>query len=249
VAGPGDALVGREEDLDVRFGARIAADEIDHLGVRIGGEPALIGFGIGDRCREADAAEPGRDFLEARHGKAEEVAAFAGGEGVDLVDDDGGEVAEEEVAVLVAEEEAERFGRGQQHLRRADALALLAVGRRVAGAGLDADGEVHLLDRSEEIALNVGCERLQRRDVEGVEAVGGRFDQLYEAGEEAGQRLAGSGRRDEQGAPPGAGGGEHLLLVAAQRPALAGEPAGYGGRQAFGLHVRQGRRVLWTLLA
>ena len=68
------------------------------------------------------------------------------------------------------------------------------------------------------------AERFQRGDVEGVEALGRRFDQLHDRGEKSGQGLAGAGGRDEQCAPPGPGGGQHLELVAARGPALGGEP-------------------------
>jgi hypothetical protein len=135
----------------------------------MGSEPGLVAFGIGDGGGKRDAAEPGRELLQARHGEREEIAALAGREGVDFVDDDGAEVCEQKRAVFVAEEERQRFGGGQQHVRRLHALALLAVGRRVAGAGLDPDVEVHLGDRGEEIALDVDGEGFERRDVEGVE--------------------------------------------------------------------------------
>ena len=131
---------------------------------------------------------------------------------------------EQKCAVLVAEQQAERFRRGQQDLRRPHPLPGLAVGGRVAGPGLDPDVEPHLADRVEQIALDVDRQRLERRDVEGVEALAGRFDQLGERGEEPGQGLAGAGRRDQQGVAAGAGGGEHLELVAARRPALRREP-------------------------
>ena len=71
----------------------------------------------------------------------------------------------------VAEQQAERFRRGQQDLRRPHPLARLAVGRRVAGPGLDPDVEPHLADRVEQVALDVDRERLERRDVERVQAL------------------------------------------------------------------------------
>ena len=44
--------------------------------------------------------------------------------------------------------------------------------RRVAGAGLDADRQPHFRNRRFEVARDVDRERLQRRDVEGVQAAG-----------------------------------------------------------------------------
>ena len=53
--------------------------------------------------------------------------------------------------------------------RRIAALALALRGRRVAGAGLDADRQAHLGDRPFQIARDVDRQRLQRRDVERVQ--------------------------------------------------------------------------------
>ena len=133
---------------------------------------------------------------------------------------------EQRDAVLVAEQQAQRFGRGQQHLRRPHALPRLAVGGRVAGAGLDPDRQAHLLDRRQQVALHVDRQRLERRDVERVQPVGRRLDQLGQGRQEAGQRLARPGRRDQQRAAPGARRGQHLELVPARRPALGREPVG-----------------------
>src|SRR3546814_9721321 len=88
-------------------------------------------------------------------------------------------------------------------LRRPRALARLAIARRVAGARLDADVEPHFLDRGEQVALHVDRERLQGRDVERVEAIGGRLDQLDEARQKPSERLPRPGRGDEQGVAPG----------------------------------------------
>ncbi len=110
--------------------------------------------------------------------QGEKVAALAAGEGVDLVDHDRLEAGEQERAVLIAEQQAQRFGRGQQDLRRPHPLARLAVGGRVAGAGLDPDRQAHLADRRQQIALDVDRERLERRDVERVEALGRRLDEI-----------------------------------------------------------------------
>ena len=63
----------------------------------------------------------------------------------------------------------ELLGRGEQDVRRVAALALALRGRRVAGAGLDADRQAHLGDRRLEVARDVDRERLERRDVERVQ--------------------------------------------------------------------------------
>ncbi len=47
-------------------------------------------------------------------------------------------------------------------MRRAAALALLAVGRGVAAASFDADWQAHLLDRGHQVALHIVRQRLER---------------------------------------------------------------------------------------
>ena len=61
-------------------------------------------------------------------------------------------------------------GRGEQDIRRIAPLPLPPRHRRVAGAGLDLDRQTHLGDRRFQIARDIDRERLQRRDVEGVQA-------------------------------------------------------------------------------
>ncbi len=231
MARPGDPLVLGKHDLQVRLGARLALDDVDQLDVAVRGEPALIGFGIGDGGGKRDPAHGGRQALQPGQRQREEVAALAAGEGVDLVHHHRPEAGEEGEAVRVAEQQAERFRRGQEHLRRPHPLPRLAVGGGVPGPGLDPDRQVHLADRGQQIALDVDGERFERRDVEGVKALGRRLDQLDDRGEESGKGLAGAGRGDEQGASAGAGGGEHLELVSARGPAPGGEPGRDDGRE------------------
>ena len=164
------------------------------------------------------------EVLEPGKGEAEQVAALLAGEGVDFVDHDGLEILEQQGAVGVGEQQAEAFGRGQQDVRRADSLAGLAIGRRIAASGLDADRQSHLLDRGHEIALDVDRQRLQRRDVERVEAVARIIDQVGKGRQETGQRLAGAGRGDQQDVVTVPRGVEHRQLVPPRRPAATGEP-------------------------
>jgi hypothetical protein len=137
--------------------------------VAMGREPALIGFRVGDGGGKGDPAQAGGETLQPGQREREEVAALAAGEGVDLVDHHRLQAREERRAVFVAEQQAERFGGGEQYLRRAHALAGLAVGGGVAGAGLDPDRQAHLADRGQEVALDVHGQCLERRDVQGVE--------------------------------------------------------------------------------
>ena len=181
------------------------------------------------RATVADSAtrrSAGRDLLQPRHAQAEQVAALAGREGVDLVDDDRPQPGEHREAVGIAQQQRQRFGRGQQDLRRADPLARLAVAGGVAGAGLDADVEAHFLDRRDQVARDVDRQRLQRRHVERVQALGRRLDQFGQRRQEAGQRLARAGRRDQQGVIACAALRQHLQLMPPRSPPARREPVG-----------------------
>lgn len=62
-------------------------------------------------------------------------------------------------------------------------------------------------------------------------AGGGTFDQVDQARQESRQGLARAGRRDQQHAPPGESGLDHLELVTPRRPSARGEPVGDHGWQ------------------
>ena len=87
-----------------------------------------------------------------------------------LIENDAAERAEQIGRVGGGEQQRQLFRRGEQNVRRIAALALALCSRGVAGAGLDADRQPHFRDRRFQIARNVDRERLQRRDVERVQA-------------------------------------------------------------------------------
>ena len=93
MARPGDLVVLRKHDRELGLGAGIALDQVDQLGIAVGREPAVEGLGIGHGGGEADPAEPRRERLQPGERQRQEVAALAGGEGVDLVDHDGAEIS------------------------------------------------------------------------------------------------------------------------------------------------------------
>ena len=115
------------------------------------------------------------------------------------------------------------------------------------------------LDRLHQVALDIDGKRLQRRDVERVDAgEGGAGRDPAAAGEigqrrqETGERLAGAGRRDQQRAFAGLGAGEQFQLMGARAPALFRKPAEKGGGKArprvgvdlvHGVNVVQMRRM------
>jgi hypothetical protein len=145
---------------------------------------------------------------------------------VHLVDHDRAHPREQGRALGIGDQQAERFGRRQQHLRRPDSLPRLAVRGRIAGAGLDANIEAHLGNRVQQIALHVHRQRLQRRDIERVKPVRRPLDQFGQARDESCERLARAGGRDEQSMAACARGRQHIELITARSPALRREPVG-----------------------
>ena len=97
------------------------------------------------------------------------------------------------------------------------------------------DRQAHLRDRRFEIARDVDGERLERRNIERVDAAcadaGCEFD---EARQEAGKRLAAAGRRDEQHIVALRRMIEQRQLMRPRRPAAPGEPVLEKRRQQRG---------------
>ena len=221
LAGPGQRRVGLE-DADEGLRARIGQEDARAL-AEVGGERRRVLDGGG----EADTAQSGRERLEPGEAEHELVAPLRFRERVDFVDDHPGEAAEDARRLLVGEHQGEGLRRRQQDVRRVDALAGTLGGPGVAGAVLDPDRQAHLGDGGAEVAADVGGERLERRDVEGVEAGGRGGPELDQARQEARQRLAAAGRGDEQRCGV-CGPGEKRELVGMGLPAAPGEPAGEG---------------------
>jgi hypothetical protein len=104
--------------------------------------------------------------------------------------------------------------------------------------------ESHLSTGRLEIALDIDGQCLERRDVERVDALE-RPSPAFSAAavqrdhrrQEAGQRLAGAGGRDQQRRLAPRRLVDQRQLVLARRPALGGEPAGEGLRQHRHIHV------------
>ena len=163
-----------------------------------------------------------------------------------LVEHHAPETAEQIRRVGAGQQQRQLLRRGQQDVRRIAALALAFRCRRVAGAGLDADRQAHLADRRFEVARDIDGERLQRRDVERVQALGapqivaGRDDparlaaalvKLHQRRQKARQRLAAAGRRDQQHRAAVPRARQKLELMRARRPAARREPARKNVRQ------------------
>ena len=187
--------------------------------------------------RQSDPPQPRRQRGQPRHAQRQLVAALGAGERVDLVHHHACQAGEHLRRIGQRQQHREALRRGQQDVRRLGALARAAVGGRVAGARLDADRQAHLLHRPQQVAGDVGGQRLQRADIQRVQAGTRGFGEIDQGGQEAGQRLAAAGGGDQQHALAGARRVQHGELVRPRGPALAGEPRGKAFRQCS-LHGR-----------
>jgi hypothetical protein len=217
VAGPGEATL-RHGHRDFGWGA---VGDLDASG---GASVGLDGIGVGDGGGQADAAGAGREGAQAGDTERKLVAALGAGQRVDLVHDDAVEGCEERGGVGEGEQDGQAFGSGEQQMGWRDLLARAAIGGGVAGAGLDGDGQAHVLDRAGQVAGDVGSQGFQRGDVDGVEAGAWVVRQVDEAREEAGEGLAAAGGGDQQDAVVCFRCIQHGELVGAGGPALVGEP-------------------------
>ena len=188
-------------------------------------------------------SSPGASVRSRASDQGEQIAALGRGQRVHLVEDDGIEIGEQVGAVGVAEQQRQLLGRRHQDVGGNAALPGAARHRGVAGARLGADRQLHLVDRRHEVAGDVDGQRLQRRDIERVQAapaVGARaLRQADEGRQEAGQRLARPGRRDQQGRAPLPRRFEQRQLMRPRRPSARREPSGERLGQRRGDRRRQ----------
>ncbi len=154
---------------------------------------------LAHRCRESDRLHARCDAPKPGEIEGQQVAALGGHQRMQFVEHDALEVGKQNLGVGAGQQQRELFGGGEQDVGRIAALALALGGGGVAGAGLDPDGQAHLGDRGAEIAGDIDRQRLQGRDVQGVQnrPAGRRCRKLDEARQEAGKRLAGAGRGDQ----------------------------------------------------
>ena len=225
VPGPGDHLGGLQ-DLDMRPGPALPHQQ-PRLGAGYGaGDPVAQQVGAGDGGAEGGDPRLRRQGAKPRDAERHQLAALVGDHGVQFVEHDAPERAEQLVRIGVAQQQRQLLGRGQQDLRRIETLPLPPMRRGIAGAGLDPDAKAHLADRRHQVALHVHRQRLERREIERVQTRPRVFDQIVDGRQEAGQRLAGTGRGDQQRRVARLRRLKHRQLMGARRPALAGEPVG-----------------------
>ena len=177
VAGPGHALA-RIEDGDVRLGAAVDRDQV---GQRVAGTRVCATsqraqlVGLGDRGRQADRLQPRRKRAQPRQAERQQVAALGGDQRMQLVEHDhSAATPKKRRGIADGEQQRQLLGRGQQDVGRIELLALPLVRRRVAGAGLDRIGRPISATGLPRLRCDVDGQRLQRRDVERVEAARAR---------------------------------------------------------------------------
>uniref|UniRef100_A0A0N4ZZC8 LigA n=1 Tax=Parastrongyloides trichosuri TaxID=131310 RepID=A0A0N4ZZC8_PARTI len=190
------------------------------------------------RRAQGHPPHPRRERLQPRQPQRQQVAALAAPDGVDLVQHHAFQVGEIVPRPFPGAEQGQLLRRGQQDVGREVALALFLRLLGVAGAALNVDVQPDLPDGRHQVALDVGGQRLQRREVEGVNArtrpcLGPRppLGQVDQAGQEARQSLAPARRRHQQGVLSGLPRRDHFQLMPTRRPAPTGEPVGEQGRK------------------
>ena len=169
---------------------------------------------------------------------------------MNLVDDHGANGAQHCAAPLGRQQQIERLRRRDEDVRRrAQHRRPLAAGR-IAGANRGHDArrlEPHLFrdpanagPRLREVLVNVGAQRLERRDVDHPHFVGQRpaqtlFEQIVERVQKRREGLSGSGRRRDQRVPPLANRRPPSALRGSRLAQRFREPAANGG-----MEVRKG---------
>ena len=191
---------------------------------------------------------PGRQGLQPRQSQRQQIAALGIVQGMQFVQHHGAQILEHLGGAGMGQQQAQLFRRGQQDVGRAVTLALAPRGGGVAGAGLHRHRQVHLGDRRFEIARHVHRQRLERRDVERVQAALagsfgprprsgqiGKAGQIDQAGQETGQGLAAAGGRHQQHAfTPGG--------MLHQRQLMGARAASRGPRTSRGIWGQHGEQ-------
>src|SRR5262245_15540209 len=148
--------------------------------------------------------------------------------------------------ISARDEQRKLLRRGEQDVGRITPLTLTLRCRSVAGPRFEPDIQVYLLYRDFQIACDVNRKCLQRRDVQSVEALRaneaapGRLQfarsyiplaQFDERWQKTRERLAASGRRNQQRGSPCPRLRQQIKLMRARPPATACEPAREAIRQ------------------
>lgn len=106
---------------------------------------------------------------------------------------------------------------------RVDALPFLDGLRGVTGAVLDADVEADLLYWCAQVAFDVGSQRFEWGDVEGVKALMWHGGQISQCWQETGEGFAAACGSNQEGAGI-IRTGEHVALMRVRLPIAFGKP-------------------------
>ena len=153
--------------------------------------------------------------VEPLEAEREMAAALAARERMDFIDDHGTHGRQHPPARVRAEQHVQRFGRGDENVRRALSERVALLLRGVAGAHGGADVERRqparvefggdALQRYLQVEADVVGKRLERRHVDHQRFVGQRavvretlLDEIVERGQERGERFAGTRRRGDE---------------------------------------------------
>ena len=171
-------------------------------------------------------------------------AALVAGDGVDLVDDNGADAAQELAGLGGGEQDVEGFGGGDEDVRGMAEHGRAVLGEGVAGADGGADGrgeeasiKGELLDLAErifEVLLDVVGEGFEGGDVEDVGVGGeasfeGEAEEVVDGDEEGGEGFAGAGGGGDEGGVAGDDSGPAGLLRLGGRAEFGEEPLGGDG--------------------
>ena len=192
------------------------------------------------RRRQPDPLKgPVGNLLEPFEGQGEVRTAARADDGVNFVDDDRARRAEEIPAPRACEHQIQRLGRGDEDVRgtleNGGPFGLRRVagayGSRDVGDGVTA-GFGELADaapRLAEILVDVGAQRLQRRDVHDTDLVrqrggSGFANEIVDGDQERGERLSRAGRRSDERMSAVADGLPSTLLGGRRLPECVAEP-------------------------
>ena len=233
-------VVADVDDAAIGLAVRIHAGAADQKSRRV--HDRLL------RGREPDARRSLADqCIQAFQREREMAATLAWQQGMDFVDDHRAHAAQHRAARLGAQQHVKRFGRGHQDVRWPLAQGRTLGLRGIAGAHRGADVDIgqclrgqFLADagqRRVEVQMDVVRQRLQWRHVQhqgGVrQSVRQPFtDQRVDRGKERGERLAGTGRRGDEGVVARRDRRPSLLLGLGGRGKAAREPVGDGRVEA-----------------
>ena len=170
MSGPRHALF-RIENGDVGLGAARDDDRSGHVTRWVLADqptPQLVRFG--HRRRQADRLQAGDEAAQPRQPERQKMPALRCHQRMQLVEHDIAQVLEEAPRIACGDQQRQLLRRGQKDVGRRQLLSLALVRGRVAGARFDGNRQPDLFHGLGEIALDVDGQRLQRRNVERVDA-------------------------------------------------------------------------------